>query len=146
MARVLVLHGPNLNLLGDREEEIYGRATLADINRELARQGEAAGVDLEFYQSNHEGDLIDRIHAAKGRVDVIIINPGAFTHYSFALQDALRAVRLPVIEVHLSNIYAREPWRRQSLIAPVARGQIAGFGPFSYTLALQAACRLLGQG
>ncbi|MDH7576208.1 MAG: type II 3-dehydroquinate dehydratase [Bacillota bacterium] len=143
MARILVLHGPNLNLLGEREEEIYGAVTLAEINRELARQGEAAGVEVDFFQSNHEGDLIDRIHAAKNSADLIIINPGALTHYSFALQDALRAVRLPVIEVHLSNIYTREPWRHQSVIAPVARGLICGFGPFSYTLAFQAACRLL---
>jgi len=143
MARILVLHGPNLNLLGEREEEIYGAVTLAEINRELARQGEAAGVEVDFFQSNHEGDLIDRIHAAKNSADLIIINPGALTHYSFALQDALRAVRLPVIEVHLSNIYTREPWRHQSVIAPVARGLISGFGPFSYTLAFQAACRLL---
>ncbi|NPV28522.1 MAG: type II 3-dehydroquinate dehydratase [Firmicutes bacterium] len=143
MARILVLHGPNLNLLGEREEEIYGSASLADINRDLARQAEAAGVEVEFFQSNHEGDLIDRIHASKNSADLIIINPGALTHYSFALQDALRAVRLPVIEVHLSNIYAREPWRHRSVIAPVARGVIGGFGPFSYTLAFQAACHLL---
>lgn len=142
MVRILVLHGPNLNLLGEREREIYGDMTLAEINQNLAQQGEAVGVEVDFFQSNHEGELIDKIHAAKGCFDVIIINPGALTHYSLALQDALRAIRLPVIEVHLSNIYAREPWRHQSVIAPVAWGRITGFGPLGYTLALTAACHL----
>ncbi len=145
MARILVVNGPNLNLLGEREEEIYGKVTLAEINRALTRQGEAAGVDVEFYQSNHEGDLIDQIHAARGRFDAIIINPGALTHYSYALYDALRAVNIPVIEVHLSNIYAREDWRKKSVTAPAAVGQIAGFGPLGYSLALTAACQIISQ-
>lgn len=142
MARILVLHGPNLNLLGEREENIYGRVTLAEINRALQEQAAAAGMDVECFQSNHEGDLIDRVQAARGNFDVILINPGALTHYSFALHDALRAVDLPVIEVHMSNIYAREEWRRNSVVAPVARGQVSGFGPLSYTLAFTAACRI----
>lgn len=143
MPRVLVLNGPNLNLLGEREEDVYGKTTLEDIESALEKQGAEAGIDVEFFQSNHEGELIDWIHAARGRFDAIIINPGALTHYSFALQDALRAVRLPVIEVHISNIYAREPWRHQSVIAPVACGQITGFGAFGYTLALSAACQII---
>jgi 3-dehydroquinate dehydratase-2 len=143
--RVLVLHGPNLNLTGVREPEIYGAATLADIDGELRQQGETLGIEVECFQSNHEGDLIDRIHEAGRRCDAIIINPGALTHYSFALQDALRAVGLPVVEVHMSNIYAREAWRRRSVIAPVASGQITGFGSQSYSLALTAASRLIGK-
>jgi 3-dehydroquinate dehydratase-2 len=136
--RIIVLHGPNLNLTGMREPEIYGAATLADIDGELQRQGEALGIEVECFQSNHEGDLIDKIHEAGRRCDAIIINPGALTHYSFALQDALRAVGLPAVEVHMSNIYAREDWRRRSVIAPVASGQITGFGSQSYSLALTA--------
>lgn len=145
LARVLVLHGPNLNLLGEREEEIYGRMTLDELNRELKEQGKAAGIEVETYQSNHEGDLIDQIHASRGRFDVLIINPGALTHYSFALCDAIRAVRLPVVEVHLSNIYSREPWRRRSVVAPAAWGQVCGFGPLSYKLALSAASNLINR-
>lgn len=147
MGRVLVLHGPNLNLLGEREEGIYGKTTLEEINRRLVQQGKDAGVEVVTRQSNHEGELIDEIHAARGRFDAIIINPGALTHYSYALHDAVRAVDIPVIEVHLSNIYARERWRRRSVVAAAARGQIAGFGPLSYSLALQAACELIrGEG
>ncbi len=145
MARILVLNGPNLNLLGEREEEVYGRTTLEEIECSLAEQGKAAGVEVEFYQSNHEGDLIERIHAARGRFDAIIINPGALTHYSYALYDALRAVKMPVIEVHLSNIHAREEWRRRSVTAPAAVGVITGFGPLSYSLALTAACEIISQ-
>lgn len=145
MARILVLNGPNLNLLGEREEEIYGRVTLEEIERSLAKQGRAAGIEVEFYQSNHEGDLIEQIHAARGRFEAIIINPGALTHYSYALYDALRAVKMPVIEVHLSNIHAREEWRRMSVTAPAAVGVITGFGPLSYSLALIAACELIGR-
>ncbi|MGB9793242.1 MAG: type II 3-dehydroquinate dehydratase [Thermacetogeniaceae bacterium] len=145
MARILVLNGPNLNLLGEREEEIYGRVTLEEIKQSLTKQGKDAGVEVEFYQSNHEGELIDRIHAARGRFEAIIINPGALTHYSYALFDALRAVKIPVIEVHLSNIHAREEWRRKSVTAPAAVGVIAGFGPLSYSLALSAACEIIAR-
>lgn len=145
MVRILVLNGPNLNLLGEREEEIYGKVTLEEIERSVTKQGEAAGADVEFYQSNHEGELIDRIHAAKGRFDAIIINPGALTHYSYALYDALRAIDIPVIEVHLSNIHAREEWRKRSVTAPAAVGVITGFGPLGYSLALTAACQIISQ-
>jgi 3-dehydroquinate dehydratase-2 len=143
MGGILVLHGPNLNLLGEREENIYGNITLEEINSNLIEQGQATGVAVQCFQSNHEGELVDRIQAARGVFDVVIINPGAFTHYSYAIQDAIRAVKLPVIEVHLSNIYAREDWRHTSVVAPVAWGQLAGFGPLGYTLALVAACRLI---
>ena len=143
MARVLVLHGPNLNLLGEREQEIYGRKTLEQINKDLKEQGKAAGVEVVAFQSNHEGELIDKIHKARGNFDVIILNPGALTHYSYAISDAVRAVNIPVIEVHMSNIYSREPWRGKSVVAPVAWGQISGFGEMSYRLALAAACQLI---
>jgi 3-dehydroquinate dehydratase-2 len=140
---VLVLHGPNLNLLGEREQNIYGRVTLDEINSVLHHQGEILEIEVVTRQSNHEGELLDQIHSARGRFDVIIINPGALTHYSYALHDAIRAVDIPVIEVHLTNIYAREPWRSRSVVAPVAAGQIAGLGPLGYTLALQAAAELI---
>ena len=146
MPRIMVLHGPNLNLTGVREPEIYGAASLGDIDDGLRRQGELLGLEVECFQSNHEGELIDKIHEATCGYALIIINPGALTHYSYALQDALKAVGLPVIEVHMSNIYARESWRRQSVIAPVASGQIAGFGSRSYSLAVAAASQLLGSG
>jgi len=143
LARVLVLHGPNLNLLGEREEEIYGRTTLEQINGDLQRQGEDEGVEVVALQTNHEGEMIDQIHRARGNYDVIILNPAAFTHYSYAIYDAIKAVPVPVIEVHLSNISAREPWRGVSVVAPAVWGRISGFGPLSYRLALSAACRLL---
>lgn len=137
--KILVIHGPNLNLLGSREPEIYGSETLADIDQTLVDIAAAADVDVQTFQSNHEGALIDRIHAArKDNVRGILINPGGFTHTSVALRDALSAVALPLIEVHLSNIHAREDFRRHSYIAPIALGQVCGFGAHSYVLALQA--------
>lgn len=145
MASILVLHGPNLNLLGTREPAVYGTDTLADIDRRLADQATAAGHALQTLQSNAEHVLIDRIHAA--RLDgtaFILINPGAFTHTSIALRDALLAAALPFIEVHLSNVHAREPFRRHSYLSDVAVGVICGFGPQSYELALQAALARLG--
>lgn len=140
MAHILVLHGPNLNLLGSREPGIYGSDTLADINLALAQQATAAGHRLTHLQSNAEHELIERIHAA-GRegVDFILINPAAFTHTSVALRDALLAVKIPFIEVHLSNVHAREPFRHHSYFSDVAVGVICGLGPQGYQLALQAA-------
>ncbi|HLA33915.1 MAG TPA: type II 3-dehydroquinate dehydratase [Rhodocyclaceae bacterium] len=143
---ILVLHGPNLNLLGRREPEIYGRTTLADIHATLSDQAQARGQTLQSFQSNHEGELIDRIHAARAQeVKFIIINPGGFTHTSVALRDALAAVAIPFIEVHLSNVHAREAFRRHSYFSDIAVGVIAGLGAQGYELALQAAlARLFG--
>ncbi len=136
--RVLVIHGPNLNLLGTREPEHYGRVTLSDINMALARMAEGAGVDLETFQSNHEGALIERIHAARDQgVRAIIINPAAYTHTSVALRDALSAVAIPFVEVHLSNVHAREPFRHHSYFSDLAIGVICGLGHEGYLLALE---------
>ncbi|HJW02502.1 MAG TPA: type II 3-dehydroquinate dehydratase [Azospira sp.] len=136
--RLLVLHGPNLNLLGTREPQVYGHTTLADINRLLARRAEAAGVELEAFQSNHEGALIERIHAARQQgVRYIIINPAAYTHTSVALRDALAAVSIPFVEVHLSNVFAREPFRHHSYFSDLAIGVISGLGAEGYSLALE---------
>jgi 3-dehydroquinate dehydratase-2 len=140
--RVLILHGPNLNLLGEREPGVYGTVTLEEVNRRLRERAHTLGVELEVFQSNHEGELIDRLHEARHRVQAVVINPGALTHYSLALHDAIKAVDLPAVEVHLSNIYAREDFRRLSVVAPAATGQIAGFGVMSYLLALEAAVYL----
>lgn len=137
MTKILVLHGPNLNLLGQREPEIYGSITLDDINRKMTARGEAAGIRLDFLQSNHEGVLVDAIQGAQQKYAFIILNAAAFTHYSIALRDAIAAVDVPVVEVHLSNIHRREEFRRRSVIAPVAMGQIAGFGADSYLAALE---------
>lgn len=137
MGKILVMNGPNLNLLGTREPEIYGSLTLADIHERLRQRANEADLDIEFMQSNHEGVLVDAIHRARRTVDYIILNAGAFTHYSIALRDAIAAVNVPVIEVHLSNIHQREEFRHKSVIAPVVLGQIAGFGAESYMAALE---------
>jgi 3-dehydroquinate dehydratase-2 len=137
-ARILVMHGPNLNLLGTREPEHYGRMTLSDINMALARMAESAGVDLEAFQSNHEGAMIERVHAAREQgVRAIIINPAAYTHTSVALRDALAAVAIPFVEVHLSNVHAREPFRQHSYFSDLAVGVICGLGHEGYRLALE---------
>lgn len=143
MARLLVLHGPNLNLLGTREPEIYGHATLAMIDADLQARASAAGHALESFQSNAEHALVDRIQAARGHIDFILINPAAFTHTSVAIRDALSAVGIPFIEVHLSNPHAREPFRHTSYFTDLAVGIVAGFGPQGYGLALAAAVRRL---
>ncbi|WP_039018095.1 type II 3-dehydroquinate dehydratase [Halocynthiibacter namhaensis] len=135
---ILLLNGPNLNLLGTRQTSVYGATTLSEIETLTRSHAEAAGYKLDALQSNHEGVLIDAIHSAKGKSQGIILNAGAYTHTSIALMDAISSVELPVIEVHLSNIHAREPFRHQSYIARVAVGQIAGFGPDSYILAVDA--------
>ncbi len=143
MVRILVIHGPNLNLLGTREPEVYGSTTLSEIDAMLSELGGELGVEVESFQSNHEGAIIDAIHSARGRFGGILLNPGAYTHYSVAIRDAIAAVDLPVVEVHLSNIYKREPFRHRSVIAPVAAGTITGFGAESYRLGLRALVHLL---
>jgi len=141
--RILVLHGPNLNLLGTRDPLIYGVTTLAEIDAELVARGRARGAVVETTQSNHEGVLIDAIQGAAGRCDAIVINPGGYTHTSVAIRDAIDAVGLPAIEVHLSNIHARETFRTASMVAPRCVGQISGFGAQSYYLGLDAALTIV---
>jgi len=138
MKRVLVIHGPNLNLLGVREPSVYGTTTLADIDRALVARGAESGITVDTMQSNAEGNIIDAIHAARGTYGGIVMNPGAYTHTSVAIRDAVAAVGIPVVEVHLSNIHAREEFRHVSVIAPVCRGQVCGLGWYGYVLALEA--------
>jgi 3-dehydroquinate dehydratase-2 len=142
-ATVLLLSGPNLNLLGQREPEIYGTATLDDHVASARAVAEAHDLTLEHVQSNHEGDLIDAIHGARGRCAAVIINAGAFTHYAWGIHDALASFDGPIIELHISNPYAREPWRNTSVVAPVATGSICGLGGHGYQLAVAAVARLL---
>ncbi len=143
--RVLLLNGPNLNLLGLREPGLYGSQTLEGIELELRQLADRLGVGLDCFQSNHEGGLVDRIHAARGQVDGILINAGAYTHTSIALRDALLGVAIPYVELHLSNVHAREPFRAHSFLADKALGVICGFGPASYGLALQGLVARLQQ-
>lgn len=143
MSRVLVINGPNLNLLGEREPDIYGRETLSDINTQMLALANELGVELDSYQSNIEGELINKIQQVNGKYDGLIINPAAFTHYSIAIRDALAVLKVPVIEVHLSNIYAREEFRHHSVIAPVVTGQISGLGSYGYLAALRTVKKLL---
>jgi 3-dehydroquinate dehydratase-2 len=140
--KILFLNGPNLNLLGEREPEIYGQMTLARIEKDIQARAAKLGVTAEFRQSNSEGELITWIQQAKGEFEVIVLNAAGYTHTSVAIRDAISATHLPTIEVHLSNVHAREDFRKQSLIAPVCVGQIAGFGPESYFLALEAAVNI----
>ncbi|MEW5890561.1 MAG: type II 3-dehydroquinate dehydratase [Pseudomonadota bacterium] len=145
--KILVLHGPNLNLLGTREPEVYGRTTLAEIDRSLQRRAKEAGIELDTFQSNHEGALIDRVQAAaREKVAFILINPGGYTHSSVALRDALAAVAIPFIEVHLSNIHAREPFRHKSYFSDLAAGVICGLGAKGYHLALDYAIERVAAG
>ena len=137
-SRYLLIHGPNLNLLGKREPKVYGHDTLEEVNARLASWAENEGIELRIVQSNHEGEIIDAIQQASAWAAGIVINPGAYTHYSYAIRDALASVGLPAIEVHLSNIHAREEFRHRSVIAPVCRGQICGLGWYGYILALEA--------
>ena len=145
MKKILVIHGPNLNLLGTREVDVYGSTTIDDINKDLIKAAKAKKVALDIMQSNHEGDIVEKIGSAKGKFDAILINPAAYTHTSVAIRDAISAVNIPTVEVHLSNIYAREEFRHTSLIAPVAKGQVSGFGKDSYLLGLDAAIGLTGK-
>jgi 3-dehydroquinate dehydratase-2 len=143
MTTVLLLNGVNLNLLGEREPEVYGKATLADHVATARAAAEEVGLELEHLQSNHEGELVEAVHAARGRCGAIVINPGAFTHYAWALHDALAAFEGPVVEVHLSNPNAREAWRHTSVVSPVATAAIAGLGGHGYTIAIHAVAHLL---
>ncbi len=143
MTVVLLLSGPNLNLLGDREPEVYGTGTLDDHVALARRTAESHGLELEHVQSNHEGELVDAIHAARGRIAAIVVNAAALTHYGRSLHDALKMCDVPVVELHLSNPHAREAWRHESVVSPVATGVIAGFGGDGYRLAVEAVATLL---
>jgi 3-dehydroquinate dehydratase-2 len=145
MWRVLVLNGPNLNLLGEREPHLYGSATLDAIMEQVRQHAATRQIEIEHLQSNHEGALIDALHQARGRIHGIILNAGALTHTSYALRDAIAALQIPTVEVHLTNIYAREEFRRHSVIAPVCVGQISGFGALSYLLAVDALHAILSR-
>lgn len=142
MKKVIVINGPNLNLLGTRETAIYGSKTLEEIDELVIARGRELNLEVSAFQSNHEGEIVDQIQKAKGKYDYLIINPAAFTHYSVAVRDAIASVGIPTVEVHLSNIYAREEFRQKSVVAPVVVGQIAGFGYVSYLLALEAIARM----
>ena len=146
MKKILVLHGPNLNMLGTREPEIYGTTTLEDINGMLKKRAHEAGMEqIDFLQSNFEGELVEAIQKARGRYGFILLNPGAFTHYSIAIRDAISAIEVPVIEVHLSNVHKREEFRHHSVLSPVVMRQVIGFGVDSYMGALEIAIRKLGR-
>jgi len=142
MKKVLVIHGPNLNLLGQREPDVYGNINLADINANLEKKAKEMGMEIKIVQSNHEGEIVDTIQHSLNWAECIIINPAAYTHTSVAIRDALSAISIPTIEVHLSNIYKREDFRQKSFMAPVVAGQISGFGENSYYLALEAAAKI----
>ncbi len=135
MKKILIINGPNLNLLGEREPAIYGSDTLKSISDEIIK--EFSSIEIDFFQSNHEGEIIDKLHFARDKYQGIVINAGAFTHYSYAIRDAISAIKLPCVEVHLSNVYARDEFRSKSVIGPVCKGSICGFGKFSYFLAVR---------
>lgn len=136
--KILIINGPNLNMLGIREPEKYGKDTLESINSEIKQYCDFNKIEVEFYQSNHEGDIIEKLHSARGAFDGIVLNAGAFTHYSYAIRDAIPIAEIPVVEVHLTNVHAREEFRHNSVIAPVCKGQICGFGSKSYLVAVRA--------
>ena len=140
---ILVVHGPNLNLLGEREPRLYGTLSLAELDRRLTDEAEVLGLELETFQSNHEGEILDRLHSTRDRVAGVLINPGGLTHTSVCLRDALAALNAPVVEVHLTNLHAREEFRRTDLVAPVCRGVVMGLGPHGYVAALRALAALL---
>jgi len=142
MKKILVIHGPNLNLLGEREPGIYGNENIESLNAEIIRRANMKNMECEVFQSNHEGEIIDRLHEARKNFDGVIINAGAYTHYSYAIRDAIAGIKIPVIEVHISNINSREEFRSKSVIAPVCRGSICGFGFLSYYLAVEAMAEL----
>ncbi len=139
---ILVIHGPNLNLLGEREPGIYGEASIDSLNSSIIDRAKEQGLKCEIFQSNHEGAIIDKLHAAREKFDGVIINAGAYTHYSYAIRDAIAAIKIPCIEVHISNVFARDEFRAKSVIAPVCKGSICGFGFGSYYLAVQAMAEL----
>lgn len=142
---ILVINGPNLNLLGKREPGVYGSDSLQEIQNEIIAETKALNVDVEFYQSNHEGGIIDALHNAMDDADGVVLNAGAYTHYSYAIRDAIKAIKIPVVEIHMSNVDSREEFRHVSVIAPVCKGSIAGFGKFSYILGIRAVVNLLNQ-
>ncbi|MBI5178733.1 MAG: type II 3-dehydroquinate dehydratase [Nitrospinae bacterium] len=145
MKKILVINGPNINLLGSREKDVYGATTYADLCERLSTEAQKLDMKLEIYQSNHEGELVDKIQSARGTQDLIVINPGAYTHTSIAIRDALIAVKVPFIEVHISNVFAREEFRRHSYISDVAAGVMAGFGVEGYFIAVRAAAGVLSR-
>ncbi len=136
--KILVVNGPNLNLLGEREPSVYGNDSLQFINSELEKMANELGCEIDFFQSNSEGGIIDKLHAARLEFDGVVLNAGAYTHYSYAIRDAIAAIKIPVVEVHLSNVNSRDEFRKISVIAPVCKGSIAGFGKYSYSLAVRA--------
>lgn len=144
MSKILVIHGPNLNLLGEREPGYYGSDNFDSVNAEIMKKAESAGFECEIFQSNGEGELIDRLHAARLDCAGVVLNAGAYTHYSYAIRDAISAIKIPVVEVHMSNIHARDEFRHTSVIAAVCAGQIAGFGKNSYLLGIDALKAILG--
>ena len=144
--KILVINGPNLNLLGEREPNIYGGDSLQSINDQISIRAMEMGYDVAFYQSNSEGGIIDALHSARVDCSGVILNAGAYTHYSYAIRDAIAAIKIPVVEVHLSNVDSREEFRKESVIAPVCKGSISGFGKYSYALALSALNYCLGEG
>ncbi|MBR1723891.1 MAG: type II 3-dehydroquinate dehydratase [Ruminococcus sp.] len=146
MSKILVMHGPNLNLLGEREPGYYGSDTFDSVNAEIKAKAESLGFECEIYQSNSEGALIDKLHAARLDCAGVVLNAGAYTHYSYAIRDAIAAIKIPVVEVHMSNIHARDEFRHTSVIAPVCAGQIAGFGKQSYLLGVEALKAILEEG